>query len=57
MKGRIWLIPVTLGGDNFEDVIPAGVLSVTRQLRYFIVENLRSARRFLRLIDRKFPNL
>lgn len=55
MKGRIWLIPVTLGGDNYEDVIPGKVLEVTRGLRYFIVENLRSARRFLRLIDRYFP--
>jgi 16S rRNA (cytidine1402-2'-O)-methyltransferase len=55
VKGRIWLIPVTLGGDNYEDVIPGKVLEVTRGLRYYIVENLRSARRFLRLIDRYFP--
>jgi 16S rRNA (cytidine1402-2'-O)-methyltransferase len=55
MKGRLWLIPVTLGGDNFEDVIPAKALEVTRRLRYFIVEDLRSARRYLRLIDRGFP--
>ena len=55
MKGRIWLIPVTLGGDNYQDVIPSKVLEITRQLRYFIVEDLRSARRYLRLIDRHFP--
>jgi 16S rRNA (cytidine1402-2'-O)-methyltransferase len=55
MKGRIWLIPVTLGGDNYQDVIPLKVLEITRQLRYFIVEDLRSARRYLRLIDRHFP--
>ena len=55
MKGRLWLIPVTLGGDNFEDIIPAKVLEITRQLRHFIVEDLRSARRYLRLIDRHFP--
>jgi len=55
VKGRIWLIPVTLGGDNYEDVIPGKALEITRGLRYFIVENLRSARRFLRLIDRHFP--
>ena len=36
-------------------VIPEKVLSVTGQLRYFVVENLRSARRYLRLIDKKFP--
>jgi 16S rRNA (cytidine1402-2'-O)-methyltransferase len=55
MKGRIWLIPVTLGNDNFNAVIPAEVLEITRKLRYFIVEDLRSARRYLRLIDRQFP--
>jgi 16S rRNA (cytidine1402-2'-O)-methyltransferase len=55
MKGRIWLIPVTLGGDNYQDVIPLKVLEITRQLRYFVVEDLRSARRYLRLIDRHFP--
>ncbi len=55
MKGRIWLIPVTLGSEDYENVIPAGALTVARQLRYFIVENLRSARRFLRLIDKDFP--
>ncbi|MFH0843078.1 MAG: SAM-dependent methyltransferase [Bacteroidota bacterium] len=55
MKGRIWLIPVTLGDDNFKAVIPEEVLEITRKLRYFIVEDLRSARRYLRLIDRQFP--
>ncbi len=55
MKGRIWLIPVTLGDENFKAVIPSEVLEITRKLRYFIVEELRSARRYLRLIDRQFP--
>ena len=55
MNGRIYLIPVTLGGDDFQKVIPEKVLSLTRQLRFFIVEDIRSARRFLRLIDKDFP--
>jgi 16S rRNA (cytidine1402-2'-O)-methyltransferase len=55
VNGRIYLIPVTLGGDDFLKVIPEKVISLTRQLRFFIVEDLRSARRFLRLIDRQFP--
>jgi 16S rRNA (cytidine1402-2'-O)-methyltransferase len=36
-------------------VIPEKVIGLTRQLRYFIVEDIRSARRFLRLIDKEFP--
>ena len=55
MNGRIYLIPVTLGGDDFLRVIPEKVIGLTRQLRYFIVEDIRSARRFLRLIDKEFP--
>ena len=53
--GKIYLIPVTLGGQNFQDVIPRGVLSITRSLRLFAVEDIRSARRYLRLIDKDFP--
>jgi 16S rRNA (cytidine1402-2'-O)-methyltransferase len=55
MKGRIYLIPVTLGGDDFKDVIPEKVIAITKRLRFFVVENLRSTRRFLRLIDKGFP--
>lgn len=55
MAGSIYLIPVTLGDDNYSLVIPSGVLSVTRSLRYFIVEDIRTARRYLRLIDPTFP--
>jgi 16S rRNA (cytidine1402-2'-O)-methyltransferase len=55
MAGNIYLIPVTLGGDDFLKVIPEKVISLTRMLRYFIVEDVRSARRFLRLVDKGFP--
>ena len=55
MAGNIYLIPVTLGGDDFQKVIPEKVINLTKLLRNFIVEDLRSARRFLRLIDKGFP--
>jgi 16S rRNA (cytidine1402-2'-O)-methyltransferase len=55
VRGRIYLIPVTLGDNDFQKVIPEKVISITKELRYFIVEDLRSARRFLRLIDKNFP--
>jgi len=55
VTGRIYLIPVTLGGDDFLKVIPEKVINLTRKLRFFIVEDIRSARRFLRLIDKAFP--
>jgi len=55
MAGRIYLLPVTLGGDDFLSVIPVKTIDLTRQLRFFIVEELRSARRYLRKIDKAFP--
>ncbi|MFZ2341015.1 MAG: SAM-dependent methyltransferase [Bacteroidales bacterium] len=53
--GKIYLIPVTLGNQNYHDVIPRGVLEITRSLRLYAVEDIRSARRYLRLIDKNFP--
>jgi len=53
--GKIFLIPVTLGDDDYRKVIPEKVLTITRSLRLFVVEDLRSARRYLRLIDKDFP--
>ncbi len=55
VSGRIFLIPVTLGGDQYSQVIPEAVLVLTRSLRFFVVEEIRSARRFLRMIDKGFP--
>jgi 16S rRNA (cytidine1402-2'-O)-methyltransferase len=54
-KGKIYLVPVTLGNEDYSQVIPGPVLSLTRSLRVFAVEDVRSARRYLRLIDRNFP--
>ncbi len=55
MSGRIFLIPLTLGGDDVSQVIPEKVLGQILQLRYFAAEDVRTARRFLRMIDKKFP--
>lgn len=55
MKGNLYLIPTTLGEQAPADVIPAKVLGIASQLRHFIVENTRTARRFLRAVDSAFP--
>jgi 16S rRNA (cytidine1402-2'-O)-methyltransferase len=47
MKGTLWLIPNTLNdGDPFQS-LPSPVVDRVRTLRYFIVENEKTARRFL----------
>jgi len=55
MKGRLYLIPTTLGDCSLDAVIPRDVQDIVKYLRYFIVENVRSARRYLRRIDKDFP--
>ncbi len=51
-KGKIYLIPTTLGESLPESVIPHDVLALLSRLNYFIVEDLRSARRYLKKVDR-----
>lgn len=55
MEPALYLIPCTLGDTPVEQVIPAYNVEVIRQLRVFIVEEVRTARRFLRRVDRTFP--
>jgi len=55
MDGKLYLIPTLLGNQEPDSVIPAKTLEITKKLRYFIVEELRTARRYLRLIDKNFP--
>jgi 16S rRNA (cytidine1402-2'-O)-methyltransferase len=49
------MIPVTLGNTGYDATIASGVLSITRSLRLFAVEEIRTSRRYLRLIDKTFP--
>lgn len=47
MKGKIYLLPNLLGDSKIHYVIPSGVIKIIHSLDCFIVENVRSARRFL----------
>ncbi len=48
--GTLYLIPVTLGDDMVQHVIPDYVLNVARNLETFVVESEKSARHFLSTI-------
>ena len=54
-KGTLYLIPNTLGGETVQDIIPQEVTKIAVSLRIFAAEDLRSARRLLRKMDREFP--
>ena len=45
---NLYLIPTTLGETPVEKVLPVEILRVVSQLRYFVVENTRTARRHLK---------
>lgn len=55
IQSALYLIPVPISGAPVSDVIPTGNLEIVGQLRHFIVENVRTARRYLRYIDPAFP--
>ena len=50
-KGTLYLIPVTLGDTPINEVIPTYNSEIIKGIKYFIVENLRTARRFLKAVD------
>lgn len=47
MYGHLFLIPTPLGGDELRDVLPAPVFDTVARLETFVVEEIRTARRFL----------
>ena len=48
----LYLIPVPLSDGAVENVLPASNLALVGEIKHFIVENVRSARRFLKKCDR-----
>ncbi|MCU4157335.1 SAM-dependent methyltransferase [Carboxylicivirga sp. A043] len=52
MKGQLYLIPNTLGESPIERNLPAETIETIRSIKHFVVENIRSARRFLKKVDK-----
>lgn len=49
--GKLFLIPTTLGDNNPMDVLPITIRETIEKLDIFIVENEKSARRFIKKIS------
>lgn len=47
----LYLIPVLLGDTSVDQVIPTYNKSIVSELKFYIVENIRTARRFLKKCD------
>jgi 16S rRNA (cytidine1402-2'-O)-methyltransferase len=54
-SGTLYLVPKTISAESPGNVIPDNVLEVTRKLKYYIVEDARTARRYLSAIGSSHP--
>lgn len=54
-SGTLYLIPVTLGDDILAKALPPGVVSLAQRLDTFVVENEKTARRFLSAVKTAKP--
>ncbi|MBQ0068510.1 MAG: SAM-dependent methyltransferase [Bacteroidales bacterium] len=52
IENALYLIPVQLSDGDLAAVLPATNTVIVREIKHFIVENVRSARRFLKKCDR-----
>lgn len=53
--GTLYFIPVTMGADNIDQVLPPDVISLVQSLEEFVVENEKTARHFLGTIKHRKP--
>lgn len=52
MAAKLYLLPSLLADTPVSDVLPEKNIQLIKQLKYFIVEDLRTARRFLKTVDK-----
>ena len=52
IDAALYLIPVQLSDVDFSNILPASNIALVSEIKYFIVENIRSARRFLKKCNR-----
>ncbi len=50
LRGVLFLIPNTLGGDSTSDVLPAPIPGIVESLRFFLAEDEKSARRLIKTL-------
>ena len=55
MRGKLYLLPATLGDSKIEAVIPEDVKNIVNSINHYIVENQRTARRYLKKLGIKTP--
>lgn len=54
-NGRLYLIPIPLGGLSAIEVLPASVMERAKKLKHFVAESAKSARSFLKSLPSDTP--
>ncbi len=52
MSNKLYLIPTTLGNSGLKSVLPDNITNIVKSINVFIVENIRTARRYLKKLDK-----
>ncbi len=52
-KGKLYLIPTTIGEGKQKETLPSIIKQKIKDINIFIVENVRTARRYIRKIDKE----
>lgn len=50
---KLYLVPNVLSEGEWQNVLPAGIFPVVTQTKHFIVEDVRTARRFLKQVNKE----
>ena len=51
-KAKLYMIPSPMGESDMRTIFPDKNWEVIRSIKYFVVENVRTARRFLKMMDK-----
>ena len=51
LETALYMIPVPISDGALQDMMPMGNFDIIKEIRHFIVENIRTARRFLKKTD------
>lgn len=54
-KGKLYIVPIPITEGDQAKMLPDHNENVVKQLRFFVVEKVKTARQFLRKMDREFP--
>jgi 16S rRNA (cytidine1402-2'-O)-methyltransferase len=54
-SGKLYIVPIPISENTLTKVLPDFNHTIVKELRFFVVEKIKTARQFLREMDRTFP--